>query len=299
MKILRYAGIAFGAILGLIAAALAIVYVASQRQMDARVANVGHAIAIATDSASVARGAHIVRSFGMCVECHGRDLGGATMIDVAPVARLSALNLTAGAGGVGSVLQDVDWERAIRHGVAPDGRKLLFMPAHEFTELNDTDVAAIIAYLKQVPKVDRALPAQRIGPIFRVLYLRGLLDLLPADLIDHAAAHPAALAPAPTAEYGRYLATACRGCHGKTFSGGPIPGAPPTLGVPANITPKGIGRYSEADFITALRTGRRPEGTMLDTAVMPVRNTRNLDDTELKALYAFLRTVPPKEFGGR
>ena len=44
-------------------------------------------------------------------------------------------------------------ERAIRHGVAPDGPKLLFMPSQEFQHFNDDDLGALIAYLKSVPPV--------------------------------------------------------------------------------------------------------------------------------------------------
>lgn len=150
-----------------------------------------------------------------------------------------------------------------------------------------------------MPKVDRTQDANRVGPVGRALFLKGDLELLPADLMDHAAAHPAVIAPAPTAEYGKYLSVTCRGCHGHTFSGGPIPGTPPDWKAPANITPEGIGRYSQADFARALREGKRPDGSPLDTMYMPVRFTKNLNDTELAALYAFLKTLPPKPYGGR
>jgi mono/diheme cytochrome c family protein len=134
-----------------------------------------------------------------------------------------------------------------------------------------------------------------------VLYLKGVLPLLPAERVDHSAVHPAAIAPAPTVEYGRYVVSVagCQGCHGPTLSGGPIPGAPPEMGIPANITPKGIGHYTEADFFTALRDGKRPAGTMIDTANMPVRWTKLMTDDEVRAVFAYLKTVPPKEFGGR
>ena len=198
-----------------------------------------------------------------------------------------------------TALMDLICHLLTGHGVAPDGRKLLFMPAHAYSRLNDEDMAALIAYLKQLPKVSRPMRANHVGPVGRALYLKGDFELLPAELMDQTAAHPAVIPPAPTAEYGRYLARACAGCHGPTFSGGPMPGTPPEFRPPANITPKGIGHYSEADFFTALREGKRPGGTMLDTMYMPVRYTKNLSDDQLKALYAFLKTVPPKEYGGR
>ena len=54
-----------------------------------------------------------------------------------------------------------------------------------------------------------------------------------------------------------------------------------------------------ADFVRALRDGVRPGGTPIDSQ-MPVRRiTRHLDDTELRALYAYLRTLPARPYGGR
>jgi len=295
----RIFAIVLGGLVGTAVVGVLIIYGVSQRRMDAHAEAAGHTLPVPSDSATVARGEHVVKAIGMCADCHGADLGGGTVVDVPIVARLHAANLTAGAGGIGGAMSDLDWERAIRHGVAPDGRKLLFMPSHEYARLNDADAAAVIAYLKQLPKVARTPEPNSVGLLGRLLFLKGDLELLPADLMDQAAAHPAVIAPAPTAEYGAYLSASCGGCHGKTFSGGPIPGAPPDWKPPANITPEGIGHYSEADFMRALREGKRPDGTALDTAYMPVRWTQYLTDDELRALYAFLKTVPPKAYGGR
>lgn len=299
-RVLRVAAIGIGSLIGLALIALAAVYLISQRRIDAHLAVDAHNITAGTDSAAVARGQHVATAIGMCADCHGTDLGGAVVIDVPPVAVLHGANLTSGQGGVAPTLAtDTDWERAIRHGVAPDGRKLLFMPSHEYKNLNDDDIAALIAFLKQLPKVDRTNPPISIGPIGRILALTGDLELLPADLMDHAATHPAPIAPAPTAEYGAYLANTCKGCHGKTLSGGPMPGAPPEWKPPANITPEGIGHYDEAAFFRVLREGMRPDGSGVDTLNMPVRFTRLLSDDELHALFAYLKTVPPKSYGGR
>lgn len=283
-KAQKILGIGIGSLLGLVLVALGVVYFLSQRRMDERADVAGHPVAIPADSASIERGRHVVNAFGMCGDCHGPDLAGATFIDVPIVAVLSSSNLTAGNGGIGGIYQDRDWERAIRHGVNPKGLKLLFMPSHEYAHFNDVDFAAAVAYIKQLPKVDKPRGPRSVGPVGRMFALTGGLELLPADLMDHWAKHPAIIEPAPTVEYGQYLSTTCRGCHGKTFSGGPMPGAPPEWLPPSNITPGGISHYTEADFFTALREGKRPGGSMLDTMQMPVRFTRNLTDTELKAL---------------
>jgi len=70
--------------------------------------------------------------------------------------------------------------------------------------------------------------------------------------------------------------------------------------VPKNLTPApdGLGRYTEAQFMTMIRTGVRPDGTTINE-FMPWKVYANMNDTELKALYAFFKSLPPKPFGGR
>ena len=51
--------------------------------------------------------------------------------------------------------------------------------------------------------------------------------------------------------------------------------------------------------MTALREARRPDGTAIDTTVMPIKLTRQMTDVELQAVYAYLKTVPAKPFGNR
>jgi cytochrome c553 len=112
-------------------------------------------------------------------------------------------------------------------------------------------------------------------------------------------------APAPvpagaTPEYGKYLArvSGCDGCHGRTLAGGPIEGGPPDAKPAANLTPTGIGRYTEEDFFRALREGKRPDGSPIDP-FMPVKYTKDMTDEEIRAVFAFLKTVPPREYGAR
>ena len=58
----------------------------------------------------------------------------------------------------------------------------------------------------------------------------------------------------------------------------------------ANITPTGIGDWSDADFLKAIRTLVRPNGTTIAES-MPAAY-RLMTDDELKAIRAYLRTVP-------
>lgn len=71
-----------------------------------------------------------------------------------------------------------------------------------------------------------------------------------------------------------------------TGGGGPPPGAP-------NITPAGIGEWSEADFFTALRHGKRPDGSAI-SAAMPWIWTSQMTGDEIRALWLYLKNVPAK-----
>ena len=283
-------------LLALVVVAAGVVYGITQRRFAARFTVPEHTLAVANDSATIARGEHIATIRG-CVECHGAGLVGNMIIDQAIIGRVAGPNLTL--GDRGAELTPRDWERAVRHGVRRDGSPLLFMPATEFAVLTDQDLSAIIAYARSLPPVRQPAPTSHAGPMLRTMYAAGQLKLLAAEEVIHDRAHEASIVPEPTAAFGKYLASGCVGCHGDGLSGGKIPGAPPEWGPAANITPTGIGKWSEADFASALRTARRPDGSMIDSTVMPIRLLRQMDDVEMVALYAYLRTVQPREFGNR
>jgi mono/diheme cytochrome c family protein len=131
-------------------------------------------------------------------------------------------------------------------------------------------------------------------------------------------------------ERGRYLVgiTGCHDCHSPKLPGGmkPVPelilsGRPQTTKVPSgapgevhasedftaftggwgstvasNLTPDpatGLGmRYNEAKFIAAMRTGKKPEGIAI-MPPMPVDVYVNMKDDDLKAIFAYLKTIKP------
>lgn len=95
------------------------------------------------------------------------------------------------AGAVGT-FTDKDWVRAICHGIEPSGKPLLFMPSHEFYHLSDEDLGALIAFLTQVEAEESDLPETTIGPMARLLYTAGEMDLIPAEPIRHDAPRPEA-----------------------------------------------------------------------------------------------------------
>jgi hypothetical protein len=195
---------------------------------------------------------------------------------------------------------DLDLERIIRHSVRPTGKPLFFMPAHEYWFLSDLELGRILQALRQVPKVDREAPPHEPKLLLKLLTVFGVFDGVPARLVDHTKDHEPGPAVGVTTEFGQYLAVTCKGCHGKGFAGGPIPGAPPSIPVPTNLTPAkdGLLKYKEAEFLTVMRTGKRPDGTDINP-FMPWKVYSHMTDTELKALYAYLMSLPAREFGGR
>lgn len=229
-----------------------------------------------------------------CTECHGPDLGGAVLA-MTPVAEFVPPNLTRGQGGVTAGYTDADWERAIRHGVAPGGRALILMPSDDNTTMSEADFAHLLAYLKSVPAVDRQLQPTRFTRLGLALVGAGQLPLLSVARIDHAQP-PAAPAVAASVEYGAYVARICAGCHGENYAGGPLPGAPPDMAVPANLTPAGaVSEWTLAQFASAVRTGVRPDGRQMRKQDMPWTAFAAMTDTEIEALYLYLRSLPRAE----
>jgi mono/diheme cytochrome c family protein len=302
MRFLRWIGIVLGGLIGLILIAGSVLYLIGGERIDKTYTISGETVAIPTDQASINRGRHLATAINKCVDCHGANLGGAVFLDVTtpPLFRAVAPNLTRGQGGVGDKLSDADFARAIRHGVGPDGRALLVMPADDYFPMSDADVGALIAYIRSLPPADSQLPSSEIRPLGQILLAAGLLPSFAAELIDHEAKRETAPPAGVTAEYGRYLAMTggCTGCHGSGLSGGPIPGVPPDFPPARNISPTGIGSWSDADFFRALREGKRPDGSAIDP-FMPWMATRQMTDDEIKALLAYLRTVPPRPDGMR
>jgi cytochrome c553 len=247
---------------------------------------------VTRDPAQIARGKHLATAVAKCTDCHTADLGGKKFIDGGPLGTIYASNLTGGRGGALARYTDAQLEAAIRHGIRPDGRGIMIMPSDEYQGLSNEDVSAIIAYLRSLPPVDREQGRSYLGPLGRALYAAGKLPAIPAERMDHTLAAKVAPPAGPTRAYGQYLVNVggCRGCHGPNLVGGPSaePGAPPA----ANITPAGpIGQWSEADFIRAIRTGTRPDGSKLKD-FMPWRSMTGHTEDELHAIWLYLRTVP-------
>ena len=254
-------------------------------------------VTASTDPAVIARGEHQARSITGCAlnDCHSPDLGGGHVTDAGPVGTMIAPNLTQ----LLPAYSDGELARLIRHAVKKDGRTVRFMSVAEFNWIPESDVLALVSFLRTVPKVERTTGAMQIKPLGKVLDRRGMIPIDVARAIDHGHIEVGP-APTQTVEYGSYVGRLCKGCHGDHFSGGPIPGTPPDFPVPLNLTPHetGLKGWTFEDFEKLAKTGTRKNGQKL-AAFMPVEAINNMDDVEKHALFAYLQSLPPAAFGGR
>ena len=292
-RVLRWIVFSLGGLVALALVAAGVLYAVSGRRLTAKHDVAAEpALAIPSDSASIARGAHLANVLP-CGQCHGPDFGGNVFADAGPFGLLVGPNLTRGRGGPNPPLSDAEWERAIRHGVRRDSTGLLIMPSEVFHAIADVDMAPMIAYLKQLPPVDREVQPTKLRIVGRMVLGVGQLKT-GADLAPRTA-HVASVDPTPAVDYGRYLVSiaGCAACHGQSYSGGPGVGGAPT----PNITPTGIGHYTEEDFKRAMRTGERPRGGGKLSEAMPWKFYGRMTDAELQSIWAYLKTLPPKRLG--
>ncbi|MGH7620481.1 MAG: c-type cytochrome [Gemmatimonadaceae bacterium] len=294
-------GYTLGGLVALALVALCAVYALSEWRFRRSYTVRPEQVAVSTDSAVIARGEHVVSAIAGCADCHGDGLKGNVMLDAPPMGRLVALNLTKGEGGVGAQLTPALIERAVRHGVGIDGRALRIMPADELQYLTDDDLRAVVSYVMQLPAVNNTLAPSHLMLLPRALMVAGVFPVLAAERLSKEPGKPMTVSPSPTAEYGAYVAQVggCKGCHGPGLSGGKIPAGDPSWGPAANLTPSGeLGTWTEAQFVSTLRTGTRPNGFALKDP-MPWKTIGRMTDDELHALWLYLRSVPPREFGNR
>jgi hypothetical protein len=252
-----------------------------------------------SEAAVVARGEHLVHSIAGCASamCHGADLRGGKPIEMGPVATLCGPNITS--GNLGLAYSDGELSRLIKHGIKKDGRSVRFMPMQDINWLPESDVIAIVSYLRTVPAGDRPNGSTVIKTLGKMLDRADKLTFDVARRIDHGKIEQVP-APEPTAAYGAFLTRSCTGCQGEHLSGGPLPGAPSSFATPLNLTPDdtGLKEWTFADFDKLMKTGLRKNGKTLDP-LMPTEAWKNLDDTELHAIWTYLQSLPPSPLGGR
>ena len=257
-------------------------------------------VAYVNDAAAIARGKYLYASRG-CMECHGADGAGHDVINDPGGMHVRSPNISPGPGSVVGGYTEVDWVRAIRHGVSPQKHPLFLMPSKDYSRLTDADLAAIVAYCRSLPPAKGEGAVVRFPFVVKALYVFGQIQD-DADQIDHTLKPPVAIPESASPEHGAYVAQMCKGCHGDGLSGGKIPGTPPEWPPAANLTPGNgsvMPRYPNVDaFMSMLRSGTRSDGTAV-SGVMPFKTLAHLNDTDVAAVYAYLKTLPPRAAGSR
>lgn len=138
------------------------------------------------------------------------------------------------------------------------------------------------------------LPEPKLTLLGNILMGAGLMgNVFAAEYIDHDLPFPEMPELGANEAYGQYLAGLCTGCHGANLAGGQ-PSNPESPPAP-NLTPGGeLQGWTEADFITAMRTGITPTGRQLNPLFMPWESVGKLDDDELRGLWLYLESLPPQ-----
>jgi mono/diheme cytochrome c family protein len=312
-KLIKGAGIAAGVILIIGGGAAGTSVMRSDRTFD--VPEVP--LAATADSAIIERGAYLVYGPAHCAYCHTTKdeipqleagervpLSGGNTFAIG-IATLHTPNLTPDREtGIGDVA-DGKLARMLRHNVMRDGRAAI--PFMEFQNLSDQDVVAIMSYLRSQPAVKNAVPPRELhGAGYAIMSFvikpTGPTGTPPAQSPPEGA----------TVERGAYLVnsvSACAGCHTKRsmkdgsylapkLSGGMEmegEGDSGKMYITPNLTPDAatghIAKWSEDQFVQRFRAGPINGAD----SPMPWRAFGRMSDDDLRAIYRYLKTVPPTQ----
>jgi mono/diheme cytochrome c family protein len=259
-----------------------------------------------------ARGKYIVEHEAACADCHsphdwtqhdapipdgmegaGGDFSGMKGLP----GHVVAPNLTPDAETGSGTWSDDALARAIREGIGHDDRTLFpMMPYENYRHMPDEDLASVIVFLRSLPPVHHPLPKTEI--IFPVKYL---IRSVPQPIT--------APVPAPDVsdpvKRGNLLVTmaGCKDCHTPADKGEPLPNMELAGGqifegpwgrvATPNLTPdpSGIPYYDEALFLQAIRTGYVRARVL--NPIMPWSHYRGMTEEDLKAIFAYLKSVKP------
>jgi len=259
----------------------------------------------------IARGKYLANNVAACMDCHStRDYslyaapvkegafgGGGDRFDQSmgfPGVFYSR-NLTPYAIGNWT---DGELFRAITTGVSKDGSPLFpMMPYKSYGKIDKEDVYSIIAYIRTLQPVKTEVP--KAEPAF------------PFNIIMHTLPTGAAFTQKPspddTLNYGKYLVqvASCGDCHTDAqgeFAGGREFQQPAGILRVANITPDnetGIGTWTKETFVQRFKmyadSSYKPRKMDTDevNTLMPWLMYRGMQQSDLEAIYAYLRTVKP------
>ncbi|MBK6565169.1 MAG: cytochrome c [Saprospiraceae bacterium] len=246
-------------------------------------------VIIPQDSVSIERGRILSVD---CRSCHGPDLAGKVFFDDPTIGTLPSSNLTRAKGSETEHYTNQDFVKAIRHGLNKAGNRLMVMPCKSTSQISDKDLGCLIAFINTLPKVENTFPKRKFAFTAQIMAGAGLFgDLFHYDLIDHEITNNIKHIPeGSTEEYGHYLTSihGCNDCHKKDLKGGksPDPVSPP---VPDISRTGNFGKWTQEQFISVFRTGKTPEGKILDGNFMPFAGLGAHSDEEIAAVYNYIK----------
>lgn len=317
VRILKWLGILIGILVVLVIGIVVYVQLAWDRPVQREVQQ----MTAPKDSQAVARGEFLYKYSLTCWTCHGSQgsnspdepQAGGLEFDLTGIGPpggfgyVYAANVTPDLEtGIGA-WSDGELVRALREGLDHEGRLLFpIMEAEWWKGLSDEDTLALVAYMRSLPPVRNEVPPNKLSFAAKALTALGVLKAQPAITTPVDAPTRGA-----TAEYGEYLAnhaSTCVGCHSprdpnsgqfdptRPFAGGlfPFPEEGFTT-TGANLTPDastGIGDWTEEQFMTAMRTGQRPDGTVM-LPFMPYPSYSKWSEDDLRAVWLYLRSLEP------
>lgn len=300
-RAIKWTAWALAGVLAVIALAAFTINLVSDRKAQRTISVEIGDVPFSADASVLDQGKYLYESRG-CSECHGANGAGKVVInDEKSGLFVKSPSIVSGNGGVVAKYASIDWVRAIRHGIKPDGKPLLVMPSEEYNRLSDADLTALVAYIRTLPATDGVPGVVKFPLLVKALYAFDFVQDA-AQKIDHTRAPSAHISASVSERYGEYVAQTCTGCHGPGFSGGKVPGAPPHWPAAANLTPaqgSALLRYRAPEqFISLFRTGLRPDGTQVST-VMPFESLQRYSDTDIRAMYLYFNSLAPRAAGGR
>jgi mono/diheme cytochrome c family protein len=295
-------------VLIVIAMAGAILSVGYNSKKDATSASVSR-LTFEKTPARLERGRYIVEGPAHCFQCHSEvnweapgaqprigKKGAGTVFPEKGLEWLAPPNITPDVETGAGAWSNEQLARAIREGIGHDGRRLFpMMPYMNFREMSDEDLASVIVYLRSIEPVRNVVPKTTIP------------ELIKGSLPPHEPITASVPGPDMSDQVarGKYLVNLgnCISCHTPmnkgqhitelAFAGGMSFNGPWGEVTSANITPdaSGISYYDEKLFINTIRTGQ--VGARKLNSIMPWGYFRNMTDDDLKAIFAYLKTLTP------
>jgi len=257
----------------------------------------------------VLKGAHL--SAMLCNDCHMDQntgkLTGRKMDEISQFGSVISKNITKHPDyGIGK-WTDGEIIYLLRTGVKPDGHFLPIMA--KLHKMSDEDMFSIVSFLRSdhpwVQPDDTRPPASQYS--FLAKFLTNIKAMAPMPYPDGAVAEPDTLNKVKWGEYVALNRVECYTCHSKDFTTNDYTNPPkskgyfgggnkfsiPELGTitSRNLTmdeETGIGSWSEETFLQALKYGKSPNGPLRP----PMKPYLELSDGEIKAVFAYLNTVP-------